>query len=102
MSREKGRPKTGGRKKGTPNKVTGDLRTWITELLDKNRNQIEKDIKRLEPEKRVLMFEKLLNYVIPKMQSIDNQIDFTNLSNEQIEEIATNILKSVKDENNIE
>jgi regulator of PEP synthase PpsR (kinase-PPPase family) len=33
------------------------------------------------------------------MQSIDNQIDFTNLSNEQIEEIATNILKSVKDEN---
>ncbi len=98
MSREKGTTKTGGRKKGTPNKVTTDLRTWINELLEKNRPQIERDIKKLEPEKRVLFFEKLLNYVLPKMQSVENQIDFTNLSETQIDTIINELLKNIENE----
>ena len=37
MAHKKGTPKTkgSGRKKGTPNKVTGDVRAMIAEALDK-------------------------------------------------------------------
>ena len=67
MSRIKGTQKTGGRGKGTPNKVTTDLRAWINKLLDNNRKQIADDIKMLEPQQRVMFFEKLLSYAVPKM-----------------------------------
>jgi len=60
--------KTGGRTAGTPNKITSDLRTWISELIDDNREQIVEDLKDLEPQQRVAIFEKLLQYVIPKRQ----------------------------------
>jgi hypothetical protein len=71
MSKTKGMPKTGGRTKGTPNKVTSDLRAWITELLDSNRKQITNDIESLEPHQRVIIFEKLMSYVLPKLQSVE-------------------------------
>ena len=58
MSRKKGEQKTGGRIKGTPNKVTNDLRTWVNDLLNDNRQQIIKDLKMLEPQQRVMIFEK--------------------------------------------
>ena len=34
MARPKGQPKIGGRQKGTPNKVTGELRQMILNALD--------------------------------------------------------------------
>ena len=34
MARPKGQPKIGGRQKGTPNKVTGELRQMILNCLD--------------------------------------------------------------------
>ncbi|KAA6319777.1 hypothetical protein EZS27_030361, partial [termite gut metagenome] len=38
-----------GRPKGKPNKVTMETREWIKRLIDKNRGQIEKDLKALDP-----------------------------------------------------
>lgn len=35
MARPKGQPKLGGRKKGTPNKLTSEIQTMILEALDK-------------------------------------------------------------------
>lgn len=36
-----GRGRLGGRVKGTPNKVTGTLKGWITDLINSNRLQAE-------------------------------------------------------------
>ena len=46
MARQKndGRGRLGGRAVGTPNKVSGTLKEWLTSLIDKNRKQIEKDL----------------------------------------------------------
>ena len=41
MSRTKGTPKTGGRKAGTPNRVTGTLKEFVSNLIDQNMEQIE-------------------------------------------------------------
>jgi hypothetical protein len=96
--RKKGIQKTGGRAKGTPNKVTSDLRAWINELLDSNRGQIAKDIKLLEPHRRVMIFEKLLSYAVPKMQSVEAKIDLNTLSDEQLNIIISELTKNIDDE----
>ncbi|MFA5433037.1 MAG: hypothetical protein WC319_09255 [Candidatus Paceibacterota bacterium] len=62
--------KKGGRKKGTPNKVTADLRRWVEVFLNDNLPDIEKSFGRLEDYQKWLIVEKLLQYTIPKMQSV--------------------------------
>lgn len=42
MGRAKGTPKTGGRKAGTPNKATTDIKTWVANILDGGRADFEK------------------------------------------------------------
>lgn len=59
-----------GRPKGAPNKVTTELRQWVSNLIDNNRTQIEQDLMSVEPDKRLVMLEKLMQYVLPKQQQI--------------------------------
>lgn len=67
----------GGRKKGTPNKVTGDLKDWVSNLLNDNRRQFEDDLRELLPVERVRVLSGMFNYVMPKQQSltIEEQVD---------------------------
>lgn len=70
MSRKKGTEKTGGRTKGTPNKTTSNLKNWINALIEDNREQVVKDLKKLEPKDRLVILERLMQYIVPKQQSI--------------------------------
>ena len=54
-----------GRKQGKKNKVTTDLKDWIADFIDSNREQIQLDWMALEARERIVMFEKLLKYAIP-------------------------------------
>ena len=65
-----GRGRLGGRAKGTPNKTTSTVKEWLTELVDKNRKQIEKDLKGMDPAERVKVFAQLLNFIVPKQQAV--------------------------------
>lgn len=69
MGRQKGAVKTGGRKAGTPNKITGTVKEWIRKVIDGKRQQFENDLDDLEPGERVRAISNLLQYVTPKMQS---------------------------------
>jgi len=95
MSREKGTPKTGGRQSGTPNKVTTDLRQWVNDVLNKNQKQFERDLKKLEPQQRVTILEKMLVYALPKMQSVEAKIDLNQLSDEQLNTIIKELTKEI-------
>jgi len=94
----KKREKTGGRSKGTPNKITTDLRGWINYVLNKNQNQFETDLKKLEPHQRVAIFEKLLSYSVPKLQSVEAKIDLNQLSDEQLNTIINELTNTLSDE----
>ena len=59
-----------GRPKGIPNKVTTELKEWIQQLIDGNRDKFETDLKQLDPKDRLMIIERLMQYVIPKQQSI--------------------------------
>ncbi|HPQ79426.1 MAG TPA: hypothetical protein PLG47_03180 [Candidatus Dojkabacteria bacterium] len=96
MSRTKGCKKTGGRMKGTPNKVTGNIKVWLTEVIDNNRKQIIRDLKALEPKERLQMIEKFMQYTVPKMQSVQAEIDFDSLSEEQVDNIIKAITKEAE------
>lgn len=67
-----------GRPKGTPNKVTTKLKQFIADLIDKNREQILKDIASLEPRDRLNVWLKLLEYTIPKATTGEEQKDTFN------------------------
>jgi uncharacterized protein (UPF0305 family) len=95
MPKKKGTEKTGGRKQGTPNKVTGEVKTWLSQLIDKNRRQIERDIKALEPKDRLNILEKLMQYTVPKMQNIDGKIDFGKLTDEQLNQVINELTKEL-------
>lgn len=82
-----------GRKKGTPNKLTADLRQRINEVLENNWHNIEADIKALEPKDRLMFIEKLLKYTVPTLQATSLNVDFEKLSDEQLDEIIERLTK---------
>ncbi len=70
MSRPKGSPKYGGRKKGTPNKATKASREIVASVVEKYLNgQLIDDLESLEPLERVKAVTSMLPYVMPRMQS---------------------------------
>ena len=100
MARQKndGKGRLGGRQKGTPNKITASVKEWLSTLIDKNRRQIEKDIKQLEPKERLQMLEKLMQYVVPKQQAVSATVEIDKLSDEQLDRMIYEITKEVDDE----
>jgi len=87
-----------GRPKGTPNKATADARTWIGTIIDNNRQQLEDDLKKLEPRERWTVIERLLQYTVPKMQSVEAKIDLNQISDEQLDVIINELTNSLSDE----
>jgi len=64
--------KTGGRKIGTTNKITNDLREVISDVLQDEMTpaKLKTILKEIEPEKRLIYLIKLTDYVLPRLQSI--------------------------------
>jgi len=97
MAQKKGQTgNPNGRPKGSPNKVTSDLREWVLELINGNRKQLKKDLLALEPKARWIVVEKLMQYTIPKMQSVEAKIDFDKLSDGQISTVINEITKNLE------
>ena len=115
MARQKndGRGRIGGRKKGTPNKVTGTVKEWLSALIDRNREQIEEDLRQLEPRERLAVLEKFMQYIVPKPKTelavtSDRQqepiIDLSMVPDDVICEMADKLLdyrdKAIRGERN--
>lgn len=98
MARPKGMPKTGGRQKGTPNKVTSSVKGWLSCLIDKNRRQIEKDLKAVKPLERLQMLEKLMQYVVPKQQTVKAAVNFENLTDEELTALIGELTKEIEED----
>ena len=68
---KKYKKKTGGRQKGTPNKITSEIRDKISILVNGTIDSI--DINTLTHYQKVKLLNSLCQYVIPKLQSADYQ-----------------------------
>lgn len=62
----KGNP---GRPKGSKNRATAELRERFQILLDKNIDNLQKDLDKLEPKDRINAILNLSQYVLPKLKA---------------------------------
>ena len=75
-------------KGGKPNSIYG-TRSWISDLLENNRNKLKVEIEKLEGKEFVTMYMKLIPYVIaPRNNQI---IDIKNLSDREVDDILESI-----------
>lgn len=76
--KERVRRKTGGRQKGSVNKVTAMTKAVISDLLSDYQESglMGTDFLALEPKDRFQCAEKMMQYIMPKMQS--TSVDFNN------------------------
>lgn len=72
--------KYGGRKKGTPNRMTKELRSILKDIIYQELNDIKKRFEELEPKTRIELLIKMMPFVLPKTNAIshttDEPIDF--------------------------
>lgn len=85
-----------GRPRGTPNKVTTELREWIAKLIDDNRQQLEQDLRALEPHQRWQVIERLMQYTTPKMQSGEAKINLDQLTDTQLDTVINELSKNIE------
>jgi hypothetical protein len=63
--------KTGGRTKGTPNRNTTEIREQFQSLITDNLEQMNNDLKALEPKDRIKAIIDLSKFVLPTLKAID-------------------------------
>ena len=51
------------------------MKEWGEEMLNKKKNKIKKDFKKLMTKDRHMVAERLLHYVLPKQQAINGVIE---------------------------
>lgn len=66
--------KFGGRAKGTPNKLTAEIRDLISEFVRGEIDHLERGSLTLSPKERIDMIAKLLPYVLPKISEDSSTI----------------------------
>lgn len=83
-----------GRKKGSKNRLTEKLRGTITAFLNKNFEKIKEDFETMPARDRAKLYCDLLGYVVPRLQSTTNKIDFEALSEDDLDIIIENLKKA--------
>lgn len=91
MPKTKGSLKTGGRKKGTPNKKSLELHS----LLSNNGINLIEELKvllpKLSPEKKADVLLNLMQYLYPKRKSIDLKAEEEKTESIKVHFISNNI-----------
>lgn len=80
-----------GRPKGTPNKITTDLRQSIQSFLNANWDSVQAEFDQLEAREKLSFIEKLLKYAVPALQATTIKTDFEAMSEQQLDLIINRL-----------
>lgn len=61
----------GGRKPGSKNKTTEEIRESFQELLENNLSKLQEDLDKLEPEERLKIILALSKFVLPTLKTTE-------------------------------
>ena len=92
--------KYGGRKKGTPNKSTREIRETIQNLISMNLDNMSLWVERVaqdNPAKALEIMIRLSEFIIPKLKSVDND---NSLMSDAEKEGIKKIIAEAKQANN--
>lgn len=67
--------KFGGRQKGTPNKLTKELRSVLKDVLYEEIGRLPERLDELDTKDRLELLVKLMPFVFPKVQSVSQSLD---------------------------
>jgi hypothetical protein len=67
--------KTGGREKGTPNRLTRELRLKMRDIIAGELDALPQTLEGLPPKERLDLVIKLLPFAMPKVQAIGGNYD---------------------------
>ena len=86
--------KTGGRKKGTPNKTTSFAKEVFNDVLHGyfDTDLLKKDLKAVDADKRLDFMIKIASFVVPKPQTIDMNMNAT-LKQTSIDDVLAKLAK---------
>ena len=112
--------KFGGRTRGTPNRTTTEIRQNFQLIIENNLTTLENDIKELEPKDRIKAILDLSKFVLPTLKATElstndddfkrvtinlgsgidpnAEVDYSQLSNEALLEIANATAKDLNTE----
>ena len=94
------RIKTGGRQKGTPNKITSEIRDRISVLVSGTMDSI--DISTFTKMEKIKLLQVLCQYIIPKLQSANYQIGTPDMPSAVSIKFIDNSGKDISDQYNNE
>ena len=94
MPFQKNRTKTGGRKPGSTNRATTDIKSKIAALIDEQFDSVVEDLKALEPKERIAAYQRFIEYVLPKQR--EQKIDLSSLSDAELDDILTRALNKLQ------
>lgn len=72
------REKSGGRKKGVPNKLTLSHKKWLLSFIEQDKHKLEKEMGTLKGNDYVLAYLKICALVLAKPTEETKQADKTN------------------------
>ena len=84
MQFEKGRTKTGGRTKGTPNKKNAHIKSKVLAFMDSSFEDVLKCFTRLKSKEKVEFWFKLLPYVLPKSMDSKDEYSLESLTESEL------------------
>lgn len=96
---QSGNPK--GRPKGSQNEKAKYIKDWLISLIGSNAKDISQSFRNLPMKERCKFISSILPYVLPKQteSKIKANVDLNNLSDEQIDNIISEITINVDTDN---
>ena len=78
----------------TASEIGKELRELIADFLITNFKKITEDVKKLLPRERVKVFCDLLQFVVPKLKSIEDHGPFEHMTDQQLDHIIDELKKA--------
>jgi hypothetical protein len=87
-----------GKPKGAQHKVTRQLRETITAFLESNFESVVQDFHELPPKERAKLYCDLLQYAVPKLQAVSQDVKFESLNDEQLDAIIHKLTQTANED----
>lgn len=86
--------KTGGRVKGTPNKVSTQIKEMINDFVACNIEDLQTTYNQLDAKEKLAFLERLLKFVIPTQNQ--SEININSLSESDLDALIERITNNLK------